>query len=154
MPRLTKKELNEFLLKPNLVKVATISRDGWPSVNPAWYLWQDGGLWLNGRKGFGGITSSWVENIERDQRVGALIDTDDQPYTRVLMKGTAKVVDPPPKNWPDLNLAMTVHYIGKSSADHYIGSLPEVPGAWFWIKPDQIFSWRGSEWHPRYLKGS
>jgi nitroimidazol reductase NimA-like FMN-containing flavoprotein (pyridoxamine 5'-phosphate oxidase superfamily) len=78
VPKLSKEELKEFLLKSNVAKVATLSLNGWPAVNPAWYLWEEDRIWLNGRKGFGGITSSWIENIEQDPRVTVLIDTDDR----------------------------------------------------------------------------
>jgi hypothetical protein len=74
------------------------------------------------------------------------------PYTRVQITGTAKEVDPPPDNWAELNMKMAVHYLDKTEADRYVGSLPEVPRAWIRITPQKILSWRGSEWHPRYLK--
>jgi hypothetical protein len=152
MPRLSTRELNEFLLKPNIAKVASLSSDGSPCVNPVWYLWDEDVIWFNGRKGFGGMTSKWVENIEGDSRVMVLIDTDDHPYTRVQMKGKAVEIDPPPKNWPELNMKMTIHYIGQREAERYVGSFPEVPGAWIRFTPEEILSWRGPEWHARYLK--
>jgi nitroimidazol reductase NimA-like FMN-containing flavoprotein (pyridoxamine 5'-phosphate oxidase superfamily) len=151
MPRLSRAELEEFLSKPLLAKVATLLEDGSPYVNPVWYLWEDGAVLLGGRKGFGGISSRWVDNLERDRRVAVLIDTVEQPYARVLITGEAEILDPPPSNWPQLNVKMTVKYVGEEEAKKYLGSLPDVPGAWIRIRPRKLVSWRGSEWHSRYL---
>jgi hypothetical protein len=67
------------------------------------------------------------------------------------MTGEAEILDPPPNNWPELNVKMTVKYVGEDEAKKYLGSLPDVPGAWIRIRPRKLVSWKGSEWHPRYL---
>jgi nitroimidazol reductase NimA-like FMN-containing flavoprotein (pyridoxamine 5'-phosphate oxidase superfamily) len=152
MPSLSKKEIDEFLSRPLLAKIATLLEDGSPYVNPVWFLWEDSALLLGGRKGFGGVSAKWVENLERDARVAILIDTEEYPYTRVLMTGTAEIQDPPPSNWQETDTRLTVKYVGEEEARRYTSTLPTLPGARIRIRPEKISSWRGSEWHPRYLK--
>jgi hypothetical protein len=69
------------------------------------------------------------------------------------MTGKAEIQDPPPKNWLETDARMTVKYVGQKEAKRYLSTLPTVPGARIRIKPERTWSWRGSEWHPRYLKG-
>jgi len=156
MPSLSKKEIDRFLSRPLLAKIATLLADGSPYVNPVWFLWEDGALFIGGRKGYGGVSAQWVENLERDPRTAVLIDTDEFPYKRVLITGKAEMQDPPPSNWQETDMRMTVKYVGEEEAKRYLSSFPAVPGARIRIKPEKIMSWKGSDWHPRYgsVKGS
>lgn len=151
MSSLSKKEIDEFLSRPLLAKIATLLEDGSPYVNPVWFLWEGEAVLLGGRKGFGGVSAKWVENLERDPRIAVLIDTEEYPYTRVLIIGKAEIQDPPPSNWQETDMRMTIKYVGGEEAKRYTSTLPTLPGARIRIRPKKIWSWRGSEWHPRYL---
>jgi PPOX class probable F420-dependent enzyme len=62
-PRLT-----AFLEEPHPITVGTTRRDGSVQVNPLWFEYRGGQVWLNGGPGRG-----WVKHMERDPRVTLLL---------------------------------------------------------------------------------
>jgi PPOX class probable F420-dependent enzyme len=62
-PRLT-----AFLDEPLPVTVGTTRRDGSVQMNPAWFEYRDGQIWLNG-----GPRRGWFKHMERDPRVTLLV---------------------------------------------------------------------------------
>jgi len=60
--------LNAFLAEPNLITVGTTRRDGSVQMNPVWYEYRDGQIWLNG-----GPERGWFKHLERDPRVTLLL---------------------------------------------------------------------------------
>lgn len=152
MPRLSKQEIDEFLSRPLLAKIATLLADGSPYLCPVWFLWEDNALHLGGRKGFGGVSAQWVENLERDARTAILINTEDDTYARVLITGTAEIQDPPPSNWQETDMKTAAKYLGEEDAKKYVNTLPPIPGARIKIRPKKIWSWKGTDWHPKYMR--
>jgi PPOX class probable F420-dependent enzyme len=66
--------LQALLNEPNPVVVGTTRRDGSVQMNPIWYEYRDGQIWLNGGPG-----RAWVKHMERDPRVTLLVvDPKDQ----------------------------------------------------------------------------
>jgi hypothetical protein len=88
-PRLTEETRAEFLGATNIAKVATHDEDGSIRIVPLWYRHiDDNKIELS--------TWMWTktaQNIERDPKITILIDTDQQPYKGVHMKGTATLGD-------------------------------------------------------------
>jgi PPOX class probable F420-dependent enzyme len=62
-PRLT-----AFLDEPNLITVGTTRRDGSVQLNPVWFEYRDGQIWLNG-----GPQRGWFKHLERDPRITLLV---------------------------------------------------------------------------------
>ncbi len=89
MPPLSREKLKEFLIdQPHIMKIATLTRGGWPSVAPIWYDY-DGEVFLVA----GPHNARWVESIHHDARVSVCIDTCDAPYTRVMIQGEAEIIN-------------------------------------------------------------
>ena len=50
MPRLNKSELEQFLSRDALIlKLGTITGEGYPCVNPLWYSYEKGAFFVAGR---------------------------------------------------------------------------------------------------------
>ena len=79
--------------------------------------------------------------------MSACIDTWEAPYTRVLVKGTAKVVD---MGWLGDWEAWAVRYLGQEAGHRYYEETKHTPRALVRITAVQVTSWTGPGWHPRY----
>ena len=71
-----------------VARIATLSRNGRPSINPLYFVYQNGHIWLG--------TSDWTlaaRNVKADQRVTVLFEVEQDPGVhRVLrMRGRASV---------------------------------------------------------------
>ena len=62
-PRLTK-----LLEEPLPVIVGTTRRDGSVEMNPVWFEYRDGQIWLNG-----GHNRDWFKHLQRDPRITLLL---------------------------------------------------------------------------------
>jgi PPOX class probable F420-dependent enzyme len=60
--------LSAFLAEPNLIALGTIRRDGSVQLNPVWFEYRDGLIWLNG-----GPRRGWFRHLERDPRITLLV---------------------------------------------------------------------------------
>jgi PPOX class probable F420-dependent enzyme len=56
--------LKAFLDEPLPITVGTTRRDGSVQLNPVWYEYRDGQIWLNG-----GPRRGWFQHMRRDPRV-------------------------------------------------------------------------------------
>jgi PPOX class probable F420-dependent enzyme len=56
--------LQAFLDEPLPIIVGTTRRDGSVQMNPVWYEYRDGQVWLNG-----GPNRDWFKHLQRDPRV-------------------------------------------------------------------------------------
>jgi PPOX class probable F420-dependent enzyme len=140
---LTAEELKQFLTdQPHIMKLATLSPDGWPSVNPLWYSYDGETFTVAGRR-----QAAWVANIRNDPRVSACIDTYEAPYVRVLIRATAEIVD---DNWFVQSPERSIRYLGAEAGQAYFESKKHIPRVLIRINPINIISWTG-DWHPRYL---
>ena len=160
MSAMSKDQLNHFLRRPLIARIATLLRDGSPTVIPIWYEWspQSRTFLLWSRKGYGGLNSGWYDNLRREPRVALLVDESSETkpkHDRVLAIGKAKTL-PTPKNWLKLQLRMTERYIGKMKTRKYLEAMPRVPGGWVRVTPDRIITWTEAAgtnlWHQRYLR--
>ena len=56
MPRLSDEQLREFLTGGrNMMRLATLTAEGWPYVAPVWYHYEDGAFYVRG----GARLSGW-----------------------------------------------------------------------------------------------
>lgn len=78
----------DILCRSMVARIATLSRNGRPSVNPIYFIYSDGKIWLG--------TPEWtlaVRNVKADPRVSVLIEVEQDPEDcRVLrISGRASV---------------------------------------------------------------
>ena len=160
MPPMNKEQLNQFLKRPLIAKIATLLRDGSPTITPIWFEWNERSrtflLWA--RKGYGGVNAGWYDNLRGKQQVALLVDESSElnpKHDRVLAIGKAKILRIP-KNWLDIQLRMTRRYVGRIKTQEYLATMPNAPGGWVTVVPNRVISWTEAEninmWHERYLQ--
>ena len=143
MPQLNRRQLNEFLTGgSHLMKLATLTAEGGPYVTPVWYDYDGEAFYIAGRR-----TANWVAHIRGDERVSFCIDTCDAPYTRVVVEGTAEIVD---GAWLGEWKHWAVRYLGDEAGSRYYEDTKHMPRAYIRITPRKLTSWAGPGWHPRY----
>jgi len=143
MPIMSNDEIYSFLTESNLImKLATLSADGWPYIIPIWYQYNGSYLTALGRQ-----QSRWITHIRKDSRVSACIDTPQAPYKRVIIKGIATIDnDQFLGDWE----SMAHRYMGSDIGRTYYESTKRTPRILVKIKPNLVTSWSGPGWHPRY----
>lgn len=62
------KKMEEFTREPHPAIIGTNRKDGSVQMNPLWYEYKDGALWING-----GTNRGWFKHLERDPRLTLLI---------------------------------------------------------------------------------
>ncbi len=77
-----------FLNHSMVARIATLSRNGRPSVNPLYFIYFNGKIWLG--------TPEWtlaVRNVQADARVSVLfeVEKDDGSRSILRIRGTANV---------------------------------------------------------------
>jgi PPOX class probable F420-dependent enzyme len=145
MPSLGKRQLQEFLTGgSDVMRLATLTPEGWPSVNPVWYHYDGEEFLVAGRR-----KAAWVANIQNDSRVSACIDTCEAPYTRVLVEGTAEIAD---MSWFGDWEPWSVRYLGQEDGHRYYEETRHIPRALVRISARKMTTWAGPGWHPRYYE--
>ena len=143
MPPLNAQGLREFLTGgPHLMKLATLTPEGWACVNPVWYHYEEEVFLVAGRR-----KARWVANIRNDSQVSACIDTTESSHTRVLVEATAEIAD---MAWLGDWEAWAVRYLGQEAGHRYYEQTKHIPRALVRITPRSIVTWSGPGWHPRY----
>ena len=125
MPKLTQKEMEEFLEeRGHLARVATVRPDGSPSVVPVWFRYEKGKIWITPR-----ARSEFYANLQRDPRAAVTIDEDANVYRKVLVEGQVERVYGPGEDdrWRDLYRRIATRYIDEESADFYIQETIDQP---------------------------
>jgi hypothetical protein len=127
-------------------------------VSPCVYHYEDGVFYF-----FARARSAWAANLDRDGRVFLCIDLsdfdEDEGGKRVLVRGTAEVVERPRLlGWPlipgdlmgELSLRSHIRYCGSeakalAAIEHY-----QYEPFWlFRVTPNSLKSWSG-DWAQRY----
>jgi PPOX class probable F420-dependent enzyme len=73
----------EFLQKPNLAVLGTVSPKGQPQVTPVWFLYENGHILVNTSKG-----RVKLRNVEANPAVTVTVVDQDNPYRYVQIQGT------------------------------------------------------------------
>ena len=143
MPKLSEDEIQHFLTNYDYVmKLATISSDGYPNVVPIWYSYEDGAFSVLGRP-----NNKWVSNIYENPKISACIDSPSPPYVRVTFKADAMVID---KEWFGDWKHLALRYLGEEAGNSYYEETKNVPRVLIQFKPEKLITWGGGGWHPRY----
>jgi len=146
-------ELDEFLAGSRICRLACVKPDGWPYVIPVWYVWHEQKMYFIGRE-----RSAWVEFIRNDPRVSLVVDEEVERHRRVQMTGWARVVEGPTtlsgrsERWRTIAAKMTSRYMADERGQAYAKLTAERPRCLIEMVPEEIITWRGGAWHPKYYR--
>lgn len=147
---LTRVEIDAFLGGAVIARLATVKPDGAPHVTPVWHHWDGQAPWVIPR-----AKSSFVANIRHVPRVCVSVADDVDPlHTRVVIDGRAEVVEGPAKMQGlmlEIASDMARRYMGPDGPK-YVGRTADRARFLIRVTPERVSSWRGNEWHPRYLE--
>jgi PPOX class probable F420-dependent enzyme len=145
---LSSDELDEFLGRGILGRLAVLDDNGWPYVQPVWFAWDPAErvFWVVARK-----KSVWAGYMQRDGRVALTIDEDERPLRKVTLQGRAEVVEEPNVGgrWVAIAKEMATRYLGPHGPDYIVPTL-DKPRWLFKIVPTAMKTWQGVEWAKRY----
>jgi PPOX class probable F420-dependent enzyme len=144
---LSRRELEAFLAKPWVARLATLGDDGAPYISTLWYEYEPPVFYLVGR-----AKSQWVRNLLRDNRVALHVADDDPPHTRVLVRGKAEILGGPTAiqgKWVELATRMATKYLGTRGREYLIPTMNRKR-YWIRVRPNKVITWTGIEWHPKY----
>ena len=142
MPKMTDDEVQAFLDEPgHLVRIATTDEDGMPRVVPLWYIRQGDEIVFTPR-----APALLLANLRRDPRIGLSIDEDPQPYRKVTVQATARIVHEPGEDdvWRDLYRQIANRYIPEEATEAYVTDTIDQPRALIAVplKGSKVSTWR------------
>jgi len=68
-PSMTKEELQTFLARPLVARLATVRPNGTPQIVPMWFLYEDGVLYMSTR-----TAAAKVKHLHKNPRVAVVVD--------------------------------------------------------------------------------
>lgn len=148
--RMDEAEVDAFLAEGKLSRLACLDDEGWPYIVPVWFQWADGGVWLIARE-----KSVWANYLVRDGRVSLSIDDDGAPYRKVIVRGTAELVEEPNVGgrWVEIARDMSYRYLGEHGPDYLVPTLDQ-PRWLFFVRPGKVTTWQGVDWAKKYKSAS
>jgi len=158
MPKLSADEVRAFLTeREHLVRLATVDDDGAPHVVPIWFVFEEDRIWITPRE-----RSTWWGHVQREPRVGMVIDEEAAPYRKVIVRGPIEIVHGLGEDdeWRDRYRRIACRYTPEEWADAYLTNTHDEPRALlaFDLDPATVTTWRmpmqGEDpkgiWAPRY----
>lgn len=150
MAPLTEEELEEFLNSTDqepwgraIAELGTITPDGKPYVNPVWYEWENGKVYILGKP-----KAQYIDNIKENKFVFVVIDKQSPPYARVNIRGTAEVVSEEwTDRWKRMTEKTTKAYLGEEGLEYFEERL-EYPISVVEITPGTMNSWKVTDFPP------
>lgn len=79
-------ELEVFLAEPRMAVLATILGDGMPSLNPVWFLYEEGRFLVSLAR-----SSYYAKNLLRDPRASICVQEERSPVKGVVARGAVTV---------------------------------------------------------------
>lgn len=105
MPLQIGPRLKAFFDEPLPITIGTTRRDGSVQMNPVWYEYRDGQIWLNG-----GPKRGWLQHMERDQRVTLLVLDPKNMFRWAQIQG--RLVDTTAQGADDHIERLSQRYLG------------------------------------------
>jgi len=131
---MTRREIAQFLVEPNVAVVAVTAPDGSPHVVPTWFEYRRGEAFF--------VTEASAfkcKCLRRDPRVTLCIDTRKPPnYKAVILKGRATMEE---RVADELLERMSVAYMGKRAGREYAAQFKNQPMVVVRFKPERVISW-------------
>jgi PPOX class probable F420-dependent enzyme len=138
MKKMSPEETREFLSRGTRTgKLATVRKDGQPSVTPIWFALDGDDLVFMTHE-----TSGKGRAIRRDNRVAMVVDEEVPPYAFVLVEGTVTISEDPEEllHW---GTVIGGRYMGSERAEEY-GRRNGVPGEYLVrIQPTRVVAMSG-----------
>ena len=131
-------ELETFLAQTfptPLGVIATLRHDGSPHIVPVWFRWDAGAVTIWTTR-----TRAWVRNLLHDPRVAFSVQTFEEPYPAVMMRGAATVATADDAATVEEIRAITRRYIIPEEVEGYIARWPDLRTI-VTIVPARIVSW-------------
>lgn len=134
--RMTDKEREDYLSRPLLARIATVTPGGRPHIAPMWFLYEDHVLYITTP-----ITTRKVKNIQSNPDVAVSIDSSDEAEGTkgIILRGKAELDR---SHWRELSEKTFIKYLG--SLDHPMAkellSMP-VERTVIVLKPEKITTW-------------
>ena len=115
--------------------IATLRPDGSPHIVPVWFRWDTGAvtIWTTD-------TRAWVRNLLRDPRVAFSVQTFEEPYPAVMMRGRATAATGHDAATAGEIRAITRRYIVPEDVEGYIARWPDLRTI-VTIAPAHVVSW-------------
>jgi hypothetical protein len=131
-------ELNAFLARPLLARLACVDDEGWPYCVPLWFQWEQGRFWIIGSE-----HANWTHLVRTRPRVALLVD-DPDTRTRVMCQGHVLSVDldSASMSWIEIGRKMAMRYLA-DGVEGYESSVKHFSGRLFEITPHKLISWQG-----------
>jgi PPOX class probable F420-dependent enzyme len=131
-------ELEAFLgqtLPTPLGVIATLRGDGSPHVVPVWFQWDSGAVrvWTT-------ETRVWVRNLLSDPRAAFSVQTFEEPYPAVMMRGRATVATAHDAATVEQARAIARRYLAPEDVEAYVARWSDLRTI-VTIIPDHIVSW-------------
>lgn len=148
MRGLYRDEMQEFLDGPVVARIATVDSKGDPYVTPVWQEWDGEVMWVIPR-----AKTIFARHLIRFPRCSVSCAKDTSPYTRVLFRGSAEIVEGPALmhgEWLEIARRMAVRYLGERGPE-YLEPSRVRPRYLVRITPEKTISWEGVEWAAKYL---
>src|ERR1035437_8810925 len=132
---MTDQEVHDFLTSTRaFLKIATTGADGFPLVNPVWFVWRDGEFIVCTKEKTG-----LVQNLRRDPRACLLVDRPELPYKRVTAKAVAEFRD---YDWHDIGRDQVMRYLGPDGFAYYEATTA-IPRVMIHFRPSKLTTWNG-----------
>jgi len=140
---MTRVERKAFLARGIVCRLGCLDDEGHPYVVPVWFDYADDGYYLVPR-----ARAAWAQFLKRDGRVSLCIDAEGGQ--RVLVKGTARVVEEPNVGgaWVAVAERMGRRYMGERGRG-YLDTTANEPRWLFFVEPQKTVTWQGG-WAERY----
>jgi PPOX class probable F420-dependent enzyme len=131
-------ELEAFLAQTfptPLGVIATLRRDGSPHVIPVWFRWDSNvvSIWTT-------ETRVWVRNLLRDPRVAFSVQTFEEPYPAVMMRGSATIATAHDAATVQQARKIAHRYLAPDEVEGYVERWSDLRTI-VTVTPDHIVSW-------------
>ena len=89
-PPMAKDEINTFLARPLIARLATVRANGTPQIVPMWFLYEDGVMYMSTR-----TYAAKVKHFKKNPHVAVVVDEMVAPMKNkvVTIEGTVEVLN-------------------------------------------------------------
>jgi len=107
---MTQEEVQAFLARPLIARLATVRANGTPQVVPMWFLYEDGVMYMSTR-----TNAAKVKHLRANPRVAVVVDVMEAPRKNkvVTLEGAAEVQTTGVK---EMTTKIYQKYMGKEGA--------------------------------------
>ena len=139
MEIMTQKELEEFLSKPNLARIATVGKNCTPHIAPVWFLYENGTIIIGTSK-----ASKKIKNIRNKPDVAISIDTSDAKTGNrgAIFSGKAELVE---TDSEETIKKLCIKYLGNLDNPVAKQLLQVKERSIIKLKPQKTISWDSSK---------